>query len=111
MHQAPFFAAVFGVVGVTLTLTGCDVCDGSDGIDGTHLLRTQADVDAFPDGKCVRGDLAIGIRDGEGSTANANISNVDALAKLEIVEGTLSVEGNLSLTTLSLPALTFVGRR
>mgnify|MGYP001599975260 CR=1 FL=1 len=113
MQHAPFASAIVVVTAALVTVTavaGCDVCDGADGLDGSFVLRTQDDVDAFPDGKCVRGDLSIGSADGQFAT-NDSITDVSKLAALELVEGTVSVEGNKVLQSLSLPALTYAGRR
>lgn len=89
-----------------------DPCDG-DGVAKTSVLLDQDDVDALADTRCVFGDLAIGFDPfGPAEQPPSEITNLQALADLEIVEGTLEVGANGALASLAdLASLRYVGRR
>jgi hypothetical protein len=103
-----FFAC--SVLAVTGTGAACDPCDGPDRIEGSFHLRDQRDVDDFPSGRCVVGQILVGVFD-DGAPASAAITSLDGLGELEIIEGTFHLNGNSALTRIALPNLQWIGRR
>lgn len=99
----------------SLVQSGCtDPCDGDDAFIGDIVLRQQADLEELRGKRCVTGAIDIGIAQdelGDATRANGQVTTLEALSALEVIEGHLYIQGTCGLADLSgLENVVYVGR-
>ncbi|MCK8498846.1 DUF7151 family protein [Myxococcus fulvus] len=91
-----------GVLDDEEVLASNPICEDLNTFDGTFVIRGPVDVAVLKGLSRIRGNLEV-------RTGNTPVAEL-WLTALEVVDGTLYVQDNASLTRLELPGLRFIGQ-